>query len=135
MISFDFTELTQWSEDLQHDIALLEGLSQDDDFMRSLEELVAQNFDRVFDTEGSNIGEDWGGNDLVDTGRLKVSLTSVGEMNIQVVGDSIVFSSNVPYSSFVNDNFRFYGVDESFDEELTQLVTEYLQRKGELDWR
>lgn len=134
MIDFDFTELSQWAEDLKHDVELLEDMAQDDDFLRSLEQLVAQNFDRVFDTEGSNIGSDWDGNDLVDTGRLKVSLTSVGEMNIQVAGDTIIFSSNVSYSSFVNDNFRFYGVDDEFDAELSDLVTDYLKRRGKLDW-
>jgi len=135
MISFDFTELTQWADDLQSDIALLEDMAQDQGFLRSLEELVAQNFDRVFDTEGANIGSDWDGNDLVDTGRLKVSLTSIGEMNIQIVGDTIIFSSGVSYSSFVNDNFRFYGIDDEFDSALSDLVTDYLRQNGKLDWR
>ena len=134
MIQFDFSDLQQWAEDIQHDISLLEEMVSDEDFVRSLEQLVAQNFDRVFDTGGNNIGSDWDGNDLVDTGRLKLSLTSIGEMNIQVTGDTLVFQSNVSYSSFVNDNFRFYGVDDKFDSELTQLVTHYLQTKGRLSW-
>ena len=134
MIDFDFSDLQQWAEDIQHDISLLEEMVSDEDFVRSLEQLVAQNFDRVFDTGGNNIGSDWDGNDLVDTGRLKLSLTSIGEMNIQVSQGMLIFQSNVSYSSFVADNFRSYGVDDEFDEKLTRLVTEYLQRNGRLSW-
>ena len=134
MISFDFSQLEGMVSDLRHDTILLEKMVTGDSFLRALELIVIENFDRVFDTEGSNIGENWDGNSLVDSGRLKVSLTSVGEIGIQVSGDTIIFSSDVPYSSDVNNKYSFYGVDSEFNEELSALVTEYLNDKGKIDW-
>ena len=132
MINFD--ELDLILQALKHDVELIEGLTSNDKFLRALEALVLENFDRVFNTQGRNINEDWDGNSLVDTGRLKLSVTSSGEIGIQVIGNTVVFSSSVAYASYVNDKFRFVGVDDEFDSDLSDMVSRFLKTEGKLQW-
>ena len=134
MLTFDTSEIQDLVSALEHDGTLLQNLIQDDVFLDRLTELVSENFDRVFATKGSNIGEDWNGNTLVKTGNLKLSLTSPNRLNVQVFGNAVTFSSTVYYAGYVNDLYVFYGTDNEFDRALSLLVTNFLRDYGELEW-
>ena len=135
MLTFDTSEIQDLVSALEHDGTLLKNLIQDDVFLDRLTELVSENFERVFDTKGFNIGEDWNGNTLVKTGNLKLSLTSPNRLNVQVFGNAVTFSSTVYYAGYVNDLYVFYGVDNEFDRALSRLVTNFLRDFGELEWQ
>ena len=135
MLAFDAGEIQDLVSALEHDGALLQNLIQDDVFLDRLTELVSENFERVFGSKGSNIGEDWNGRTLVKTGNLKLSLTSPNRLNVQVAGNAVTFSSTVYYAGYVNDLYVFYGVDNEFDRALSRLVTNFLRDYGELEWR
>lgn len=134
MFDINMSELEFWIQDLESDIKLLTEMVRDPMFLSKIEDLVNSNFDRVFETQGLNIGSDWQGNDLVDTGRLKLSLTTKGQLDIQVSGNEIVFSSSVSYSSLVNDRFVFYGIDDEFDSKFNEIVSDFLIENGKLEW-
>jgi len=135
MLDFQTSDLEDLIESIEHDSNLIRNIIQDSSFIDQLTDLVAENFDRVFATEGSNIGEDWNGNTLVKTGTLKLSLTSPSSLSVQVFGDSVTFSSTVFYAGYVNDMYTFTGVDSQFDADLSNLVTDFLKQNGKLDWR
>ena len=135
MLTFDTSGIQDLVSALEHDARLLQNLIQDDVFLDRLTELVSENFERVFGSKGSNIGEDWNGNTLVKTGNLKLSLTSPNRLNVQVFGNAVTFSSTVYYAGYVNDLYVFYGVDNEFDRALSRLVTNFLRDYGELEWR
>ena len=135
MLAFDAGEMQDLVSALEHDGALLQNLIQDDVFLDRLTELVSENFERVFGSQGSNIGEDWNGRTLVKTGNLKLSLTSPNRLNVQVFGNAVTFSSTVYYAGYVNDLYVFYGVDNEFDRALSRLITNFLRDYGELEWR
>jgi len=135
MLSFDTSDLSSLSAAIDHDTELLSNLITDNEFIDRLTNLVSENFDRVFSTEGSNIGENWNGRSLVKTGNLKLSLTSPSRLNVQVFGNEVTFSSTVYYAGYVNDLYVFYGVDNIFDMELSNLVTDFLKDYGQLEWR
>ena len=135
MLTFDTSGIQDLVSALEHDARLLQNLIQDDVFLDRLTELVSENFERVFGSQGSNIGEDWNGRTLVKTGNLKLSLTSPNRLNVQVFGNAVTFSSTVYYAGYVNDLYVFYGVDNEFDRALSRLVTNFLRDYGELEWR
>jgi hypothetical protein len=135
MISFDAASFFGVFQDLEEDLDLLTKILQDSAFIEDLRELVASNFDRVWGSEGANIGSDWDGNTLVRTGRLKLSLTAPGLLNLQIIGDTVLINSSVSYARFVNDRYVFYGVDNTFDAELTRLIEDYLSQRGKLTWQ
>ena len=135
MLNFDTSDLDNLVDALDHDTDLLAGLISDEIFLDRLTELVSENFERVFGTKGSNIGEDWNGRTLVKTGNLKLSLTSPSRLNVQVFGNQVTFSSTVYYAGYVNDLYVFYGVDNEFDRALSRLVTNFLKDYGELEWQ
>ena len=135
MISFDAASFFGVFQDLEEDLDLLTKILQDPAFVEDLRELVASNFDRVWGSQGANIGSDWDGNTLVRTGRLKLSLTAPGLLNLQIIGDTVLINSSVSYARFVNDRYVFYGVDNTFDAELTRLIEDYLSQRGKLTWQ
>ena len=135
MLSFDATSFVQTLEDLQQDALALGNILQDSSFIADLEVLVANNFDRVWGTQGANIASDWNGNSLVKTGNLKLSLTSPGALRLEIIGDTVTISSDVYYDRYVNDLYRFYGVDDTFDSQLSRLIEQYLVREGKLNWQ
>ena len=135
MLRIEATGFFETFEKLKNDLSLLSNILQDPAFIADLEVLVANNFDRVWGSQGANIGSDWNGNTLVKTGRLKLSLTAPGAANLQIIGDKVIISSTVYYDQYVNDRYVFYGVDDTFDAELTALIEGYLSQRGELEWR
>jgi hypothetical protein len=135
MISFDAQGFFGIFQDLEEDLSLLANILQDSSFVEELRVLVATNFDRVWGSQGSNIGSDWNGNDLYETGRLKLSLTTPGNLNLQIIGETVLINSSVSYARYVNDRYVFFGVDDTFDAELTQLIERYLSQRGKLTWQ
>lgn len=134
MLKVTVTGLGGLLEDLRHDSSILVGLASNQAFIDDLRDIVANNFDRVFDTRGSNIGSNWNGNDLVRSGELKLSVTSPGRLDVQLVGNAVVFSSTVNYSKHVNNRYEFFGIDDTFNRELGNLVSNYLQDSSKLNW-
>lgn len=74
-----------------------------------LQTMVNENNERVWATQGTNIGGNWEGNTLVATGALKGSLVNA---SLMIVGDSIVWSSDLDYAEFVDQKFKIYGADD-----------------------
>ena len=134
MIGFETEGFEAVVEALDHDIKLLVNLLDDSNFLDLLTGLVANNFDRVWRSEGASIGEDWDGRTLVKTGRLRASLTRPGQIQFTISGNEVTFTSGVGYDRYVNDAYRFYGVDNTFDNALGDLVNGYLQQYGQLQW-
>jgi hypothetical protein len=135
MIKFNGDDLVRTMGYLEEDLITLSKMIDDPSFINSLKLLVASNFDRVWASEGSNINQDWNGRTLVKSGRLKLSLTTPGSLNLTIIGDQVLIQSSVNYARYVNDRYVFYGVDETFDQELTMLVQNYLSQRGKLKWR
>jgi hypothetical protein len=134
MIQFDVSGFNAVFEDLEHDMRLLINLLDDPTFLDLLRGLLANNFERVWGSEGANIGSDWNGRTLVKTGRLRASLTRPGQIQFTISNDKVTFTSSVGYDKYVNDMYRFYGVDSTFDSALGDLVNGYLQQYGKLSW-
>lgn len=135
MIGFETEGFEAVINALDHDMKLLVNLLDDPNFLDLLRGLVANNFDRVWATQGANIGEDWNGRTLVKTGRLRASLTTPGAIDLDIVGDFAVFSSRVSYDRYVDGRYRFYGLDPIFDNALGDLVNGFLQQYGRLTWQ
>ncbi len=134
MIQFDTRGFEALFSDLQHDMSLLINLLDDPTFLDLLRGLLANNFERVWGSGGSSIGEDWNGRTLVKTGRLRASLTRPGQIQFTISNNQVTFTSGVSYAKHVNDLYRFYGVDQTFDSALGDLVNGYLQQYGRLEW-
>jgi len=134
MISFDVRGFEAVFNDLEHDMRLLINLLDDPTFLDLLRGLLANNFDRVWGSQGASIGENWNGRTLVKTGRLRASLTRPGQIQFTISNNQVTFTSGVSYSKYVNDMYRFYGVDDTFDNALGDLVNGYLQQYGKLQW-
>jgi len=134
MISFDVSGFEAVFNDLEHDMRLLINLLDDPTFLDLLRGLLANNFDRVWGSQGASIGENWNGRTLVKTGRLRASLTRPGQIQFTISNNQVTFTSGVSYSKYVNDMYRFYGVDDTFDNSLGDLVNGYLQQYGKLQW-
>jgi len=134
MIRFDVSGFEAVIGKLQHDMQLLINLLDDPTFIDLLRGLLANNFDRVWSSKGASIGEDWDGRTLVKTGRLRASLTRPGQIQFTISGNEVTFTSGVGYDRYVNDTYRFYGVDNTFDNALGDLVNGYLKQYGQLQW-
>lgn len=134
MIQFDVSGFNAVIEDLEYDMRLLINLLDDPTFLDLLRGLLANNFDRVWVSQGASIGEDWDGRTLVKTGRLRASLTRPGQIQFVISNDKVTFTSGVSYAKYVNDRYTFYGVDNTFDSALGDLVNGYLRQYGKLQW-
>jgi hypothetical protein len=118
----------------QHDAQILSSITKDPYFIQRAEEIIAQNFDEVWDSEGGVIGSDWNGRDLVQTGNLRDSLTNGGSLKVTISGNMIIFGSTVEYAQYVNDDYPFFGFTQYTAQRLGDLIGEFLQIRGELDW-
>lgn len=104
MLSFSFGNMDIFSDF----IAQLKGdLTQGD--RAEIEEAIQDNFDEIWNTRGRTIGARWANNvDLVDTGRLRNSLTSGN--NFRITKNQISIYTTVPYASFVDAKYPFMDV-------------------------
>lgn len=132
MLSIDgLDELQDIIQKVMIDVHTLEDILEEPEFLNELRDIVAENFEEIFASEGSSIDEDWDGHSLVDTGRLKASLVNPGELRIQVYTDAIVFGSDVPYSGYVNDRYRWAGIETEKVSEIGDLINRWLREYGE----
>ena len=128
-----FDEMYAMVNVIKVDIEMLDDILQDPQFIDDLQVILAENWTDIFDSEGGAISEDWG-TSLVDTGRLRASLTVPGQIDIQVYDDNIVFGTSVPYAGYVNDKYIFAEIQPSSTDEIGNLISSYLRRRGSFNW-
>jgi phage gpG-like protein len=124
MIRFDFSNLIAATERRQENIdSFFEGA----DLSTFIEQVLAESFEDVWSSEGQAIGEDWNGRTLVQTGRLRDSLTS--PVVLRINGGWRV-ETRVPYASFVEDRYRFMALTDEAAQRIAQYVAENLLGDG-----
>jgi len=116
------------------DLSMVASLSTDSQFIGELKDVVAFGFDEVWASKGALIGANWDGHDLVKTGRLRASMTEPYLLDLKIVGDLFIFSSNVPYSGYVDERYKFSEIPSSIIVDILRLVQIYLNKYGNLDW-
>lgn len=120
-------------EDLKTDLMSLDNyLSNEVD--EDLRAIIAGNFEQIWATKGSAIGEDWNGRTLVDTGALRNSLTNPGELMVTVQNGLITFGSNVSYAPYVNAMYTFEGLTPEAVSQIDNLVYNFLIRRTRGNW-
>lgn len=77
--------------------------------------IIQKNFENIWNTRGAAINSDWQGNDLVNTGSLRRSLTG-GTINVS--GTTISITATPPYASYVNDKYTFMQLTEETKRDL-----------------
>ena len=134
MISFSgFDDVIKIFDNLNDDLRMLSKLETDPRFLADLKVILSENFDEIWSSQGGAIGENWKGNDLIDSGELKASFKS-GNIEVTVTADGITFGTSVNYAKYVNEKYRFMGITGSTDEKIAQLVIKYLQTYGKTNW-
>jgi hypothetical protein len=91
------------------------------DELNRVRDVIKDNFTEIWASEGSSIGGDWKGRDLVDTGALKQEMTS--GRGIKINPQSITITSSRPYASFVNKRYRFMALSSKALRQLAQIYT------------
>ena len=135
MFTFDFTELVELVDDLEHDLNMVKDIADDDMFVEELRTIMADNFGDIWVTKGRAIGADWNGRTLVQTGNLRDSLRNEMRLRVRRVGpDLLVFDSSVFYARYVNQMYRFYGVTDEAEGDIASAVGAVLRQKGKLRW-
>lgn len=127
-------DVKDWVELAQRDLLLLANINDDAFYIDQLREIIAGNFQSVWNSDGSIIGEDWDGNDLVRTGNLRNSLTSASRIRVTRVGSLVFFGSDVSYAEYVNDDYTFIGLSDQAQQAINNVVTQWLEVKGNLPW-
>lgn len=134
MLDINLSGLNRIFDNLTGDVSEFSQWLRSSEFQSELREIMGENFEIIFDSDGGAIGSDWDGNDLVDTGALKESLTNPSRLKVQVSGDRIIFSSDESYAPYVNDRYKFYGVAPQTQNKIVDLIENYLPRRGKLQW-
>ena len=135
MFTFDFTELVELVDDLEHDLNMVKDIADDDTFVEELRTIMADNFGDIWVTKGRAIGSDWNGRTLVQTGNLRDSLRNEMRLRVRRVGPNLlVFDSPVFYAQYVNSLYRFYGVTDEAEGDIASAVGAVLRQKGKLRW-
>jgi len=127
-------DVKEWVELAQRDLLLLANINDDAFYIDQLREIIAGNFQAVWSSDGSIIGENWDGNDLVRTGNLRNSLTSASRIRVTRVGSLVFFGSDVSYAEYVNDDYTFIGLSDPTQQAINNVVTQWLEVKGNLPW-
>jgi len=133
MLEIDLSQFERVVEDLKHDVNLIQDFTNDQYFRSQITEIINKNFQDIWNTQGSSIGENWKGRTLVKTGNLRNSLTTP-RISVRVTNNVVYFNSPVPYASFVNEMYRFYGVSAETTEEIAELWGDVLRTQGRLNW-
>lgn len=97
-----------------------------DERMSELNAYVNEHGERIWATQGANIGADWQGNTLVDTGALRDSMSSVQLMRM---GDTLVWASDLDYAEYVDERYEIYGVDEELKRRVIEEFATYVDDK------
>jgi len=133
MLKIDLSSLQDVARRLKHDVELIQDLEQNDYFREVCKNIIKKNFREVWSSQGASINEDWNERTLVKTGNLRDSLTT-NRINITITKNTLIFNSTVPYASFVNDLYKFYGLSAATENDLSSAVGEVLRRQGKLNW-
>jgi hypothetical protein len=96
-----------------------------DSQMPELESFVHDNNERVWLSRGSTIGADWKGNDLVQTGKLRDSMTSV---DLVRVGDTLFWRSDLDYAVHVDERYSIYGADDLLIRRIEERWTIWVEQ-------
>ncbi len=133
MIKFDFSDLSAVLDDVQDD---LEGLENyiDRGMELDLRNVVAESYTDIWRTRGAAIDSDWNGNDLVQSGRLRNSLTKPSALVVRRSGNVLTFGTAVPYGKYVNERYRFEGLVPGTEERIAELIEEYMDTRTKLNW-
>jgi hypothetical protein len=98
----------------------------------TLEAYVNENNQRIWATKGSNIGANWQGKELVNSGALRASMTSV---QLVRVGETLYWSSDLDYAQYVDEKFTIYGADEVLLDRITSGYREFIVNGWNSIWR
>lgn len=120
--------------DALSDIEMIEDLLENSNFVESITSDITSGFIQTWSTEGGSIGEDWKGHDLIESGRLRASLTNDSQINVVVIGDRIVFSSSVDYADYVNEKYPFAEISESTINHVLRSIDMHIRLYGKLSW-
>lgn len=133
MLRIDLSDFEETVKDLQHDVQLVQDLSNDQYFRDQMKRIINQNFEDVWRSQGAAINENWNGRTLVKTGNLRNSLTS-NRLQLRTTNNAFFFTSSVPYASYVNDLYQYFGITPEATEEITELYGDVLKIQGRLNW-
>lgn len=101
---------------------LQEGLNRKE--KDEIRKAVANNFKQVWRTRGTSIGPRWANNvTLVDTGRLRNSLTIPSGRTTRISRRGFRITSNVPYSKFVNERYEFLDLSKRTLDVIAKVYT------------
>ncbi len=109
-------------------VSLPEELVASSDFVGELRDLIADNFADIWAARSG--GAAWDGNSLVDTGRLKSSLSDPGSVDVDVTTSGIRYGTDVPYSDYVNDKYPFMELQSSTQRKIADLIEDHIGRLG-----
>ena len=127
-------DLLKMLDDLESDLTSLGMLPEEQSFVNLATDLVAKNFQEIWASDGAAIGENWGGNSLVGSGRLRNSFTNPTALRVSVQGNTITFGSNVPYASYVNNTYEFIGITQASAQGGSEIVDQWLRENAKLNW-
>ena len=130
----DFSELKDLLNNLVEDIESLVNIVEDRSFLLSLEDVVATDVQEVFASQGSSSGFSWpSGITGVDTGDLRDSWT-VGNIDVSVVGDSLLFSTNIhdDYGVYFEDRYGYLSIDDN--PSLVYVLSNWIEENLSLKW-
>lgn len=131
MMSFTFDNW-QLPDDITSDANLLVNIVNDAQFRLVVQDIIGENFEIIWTSKGAAIDSDWNGHDLVQSGRLRDAMTN--NPSFRIVGNTIVFNTDVPYGVFVNNLYRYMGITNAAKSKLTNAVIDYLDRNGAANW-
>lgn len=80
---------------------------------------------RIWQTKGGEIGSDWQGHTLIDTGKLFDSLNSE-QIEISGNGTKLVYTSNVDYSKYVDEKYGIYGFSSTLEIQLDTVIRKFI---------
>jgi len=90
----------------------------------SITRIVQGNNQRMWETQGANIGGEWQGNDLVDTGALRDDLTTT---TVELSNGEIRWASDLDYADYVDARYTIYGADQQAIDEIAHEFPDYVQ--------
>jgi len=92
-----------------------------------INQILADQQVRVWDTKGGEIGASWGPYTLIDTGRLKSSMIDPGRIIVKGYGTTFSIESDVEYAKYVNERWgRIYGISATTKNQIEESIRTYV---------
>lgn len=138
---------------------LIDGLTRDINLLRrcashralkdALREPVSAEHQRVFETKGRVLGEDWGTYSrdydppklegvryfLRETGAMSGALIWYSHRVMSTQGAAVVFTVRVDYAEHVYENYgRFLSDREAFADDVSRVTEEWFVQESRLPW-